>query len=158
MNKVARKGLVTAAVVGGVLASAGFARADSTAGGDAVGSPGVLSGNAVQAPVHAPVNVCGNTVDAVGALNPAFGQKCVNASDEGPPTPRPTHTAPPVSPAPPSHPPIPAPPNTPVGETSDHGTTLAHTGTQGAGYAAGAGALLLLGGTVLRRRSRTRRR
>ncbi|WP_422614227.1 chaplin [Brasilonema bromeliae] len=45
----------------------------------AVGSPGVLSGNVLQVPVHVPVNVCGNTVSVIGLLNPAFGNTCVNA-------------------------------------------------------------------------------
>ncbi|MEU8958446.1 chaplin [Streptomyces sp. NPDC048518] len=52
--------------------------ADAGAEGAAVGSPGVLSGNAVQVPVHVPVNVCGNTVDVIGLLNPAFGNQCAN--------------------------------------------------------------------------------
>ena len=46
--------------------------------GAAAGSPGVLSGNTVQVPVHVPVNVCGNTVNVVGLLNPAFGNHCAN--------------------------------------------------------------------------------
>jgi hypothetical protein len=53
---------------------------DAGAQGAAVGSPGVLSGNLVQVPVHVPVNVCGNTVNVIGLLNPAFGNTCVNAS------------------------------------------------------------------------------
>ncbi|WNI14529.1 chaplin [Actinacidiphila sp. ITFR-21] len=80
MNRVARKGLVTAMVAGGVLASAGYAQADATAGGDTVGSPGVLSGNAVQVPVEIPVNACGNSINVVGLLNPAFGNSCANVS------------------------------------------------------------------------------
>lgn len=40
--------------------------------------PGVSSGNVVQAPVEVPVNVCGNTVNVVGLLNPAHGNLCVN--------------------------------------------------------------------------------
>ncbi|MEU5839694.1 chaplin family protein [Streptomyces diacarni] len=79
MRKVLSKSLLTAAATTGVLASAaGYAQADAGAGGGAAGSPGVLSGNAVQAPVHVPANVCGNTVNVVGALNPAFGNSCVN--------------------------------------------------------------------------------
>jgi hypothetical protein len=62
-----------------VLAGAGMAVADSGAQGAAVGSPGVLSGNVVQAPIHVPVNVCGNTISVIGLLNPAFGNTCVNA-------------------------------------------------------------------------------
>ena len=46
--------------------------------GAAVKSPGVGSGNVVQVPVHVPVNVCGNTVSVIGALNPAFGNACAN--------------------------------------------------------------------------------
>ncbi|WP_225847192.1 chaplin [Streptomyces sp. HPF1205] len=80
MNAVARKGLVTAMVAGGVLASAGYAQADATAAGGAADSPGVASGNSVQVPLSVPVNACGNTVDVVGLLNPAFGNSCANAS------------------------------------------------------------------------------
>ncbi|MDC2949251.1 chaplin [Streptomyces heilongjiangensis] len=54
------------------------AMADSEAQGAAIGSPGVLSGNVVQVPVHIPVNVCGNTISVIGLLNPAFGNVCVN--------------------------------------------------------------------------------
>ncbi|WP_406183250.1 chaplin [Streptomyces sp. NBC_01006] len=74
-----KKAVVLAA---GVLMAAGAASpamADSVADGQAIGSPGVLSGNLVQVPVHVPVNVCGNTVNVVGLLNPAFGNTCVNA-------------------------------------------------------------------------------
>ncbi|MFF3348660.1 chaplin family protein [Streptomyces sp. NPDC002779] len=79
MRQVTRKGLMTVAAATGVIAAAGgAAQADSGASGSAARSPGVLSGNTVQAPVHAPVNACGNTVDVVGVLNPAAGNTCVN--------------------------------------------------------------------------------
>lgn len=39
-------------------------------------SPGVLSGNVVQAPVRIPVNVCGDSVDVLAALNPSIGNVC----------------------------------------------------------------------------------
>ncbi len=52
--------------------------ADAGAEGAAVGSPGVISGNNVQVPVHVPINVCGNTVDIIALLNPAFGNQCAN--------------------------------------------------------------------------------
>ncbi|WRZ77086.1 chaplin [Streptomyces sp. NBC_01237] len=55
------------------------AMADAGAEGIAVGSPGVLSGNVVQIPVHIPINACGNTVNVVGLLNPSFGNTCINA-------------------------------------------------------------------------------
>lgn len=71
----------SAAVVAGAIMVLGMATpafADAEAKGAAVGSPGVLSGNVVQVPVHVPVNVCGNTVNILAALNPAAGNKCVN--------------------------------------------------------------------------------
>ncbi|GGZ78812.1 hypothetical protein GCM10010389_15420 [Streptomyces echinoruber] len=58
--------------------SAAFAADGAGADGTATGSPGVLSGNSLQVPVNVPVNVCGNTVDVVGLLNPAVGNTCVN--------------------------------------------------------------------------------
>jgi LPXTG-motif cell wall-anchored protein len=88
MNRVAQKGLVTAMVAGGLLAAgAGYARADSAARGDAAGSPGVLSGNSVEVPVHVPVNVCGNTVNVIGLLNPAMGNACANKAAPARPCP-----------------------------------------------------------------------
>ncbi|MBT2505164.1 chaplin [Streptomyces sp. ISL-98] len=51
---------------------------DAIVEGVAAHSPGVLSGNMAQVPVHIPVNVCGNTVNVIAALNPAFGNTCVN--------------------------------------------------------------------------------
>ncbi len=41
-------------------------------------SPGVLSGNSAQVPNNLPINLCGNTVDVIGLLNPAFGNTCTN--------------------------------------------------------------------------------
>ena len=85
MRQATRKSLITVAAAGGVLALAGsgVAYADAGAQGAATGSPGVLSGNNVQVPVHVPVNVCGNSVNVVGLLNPAFGNHCVNAGSHG---------------------------------------------------------------------------
>jgi hypothetical protein len=74
-----KKIVAAAAATGGiVLAGAGIAAADAGAQGAAVHSPGVLSGNVIQAPIHVPVNVCGNTVSVIGLLNPAFGNTCTN--------------------------------------------------------------------------------
>ncbi|GAA4038441.1 chaplin ChpH [Streptomyces shaanxiensis] len=74
-----KKVVAAAAATGGlVLAGAGLAVADAGAQGAAVHSPGILSGNVVQAPIHVPVNVCGNTISVVGLLNPAFGNTCIN--------------------------------------------------------------------------------
>ncbi|MGW6142226.1 chaplin [Streptomyces sp. NPDC055144] len=52
--------------------------ADTGAEGATIGSPGVISGNVVQVPVNVPVNLCGDTVDVIGALNPALGGGCAN--------------------------------------------------------------------------------
>ncbi|MER8184150.1 chaplin [Kitasatospora sp. NPDC094015] len=78
--KVKKIAAVAAATGGLVLAGAGVASAHggATAHGAAVGSPGVLSGNLIQVPVHVPVNVCGNTISVIGLLNPAFGNSCAN--------------------------------------------------------------------------------
>ncbi|WP_405842872.1 chaplin [Streptomyces platensis] len=58
------------------------AYADAGAAGGAANSPGVVSGNAIQVPIHIPVNVCGNTVNIVALLNPAFGNTCINGDIE----------------------------------------------------------------------------
>ncbi|MFD8229176.1 chaplin [Streptomyces massasporeus] len=71
----------SAAVAAGAIMALGMASpaiADAGAQGAAVGSPGVLSGNVIQVPIHIPINLCGNTVNIVALLNPAFGNACVN--------------------------------------------------------------------------------
>ncbi|SHL30728.1 chaplin family protein [Actinacidiphila paucisporea] len=110
----------------------------ATAEGTAEGSPGLLSGNNVSLPVEAPVNVCGNSVDVAALLNAASGNSCANA--EVPATP--------VVPGPRAEPPAQA-------ATPEVHTQLAETGaSSGAvGTAVGAGAVLLMGGAMLYRRS-----
>ncbi|MDX2681152.1 chaplin [Streptomyces sp. NY05-11A] len=73
------------AAVSGAMAVTLPARADSTANGSMAGSPGLISGNGVQLPVNVPVNLCGNTVNVVGALNPAAGNTCVNKGEAAAP-------------------------------------------------------------------------
>jgi hypothetical protein len=71
-----------AAIAAGTLMAMGTAApafADSGVVGGTANSPGTLSGNALQLPIHIPVNACGNTVDVIGLLNPTFGNTCVNA-------------------------------------------------------------------------------
>ncbi|MGW7369343.1 chaplin [Streptomyces sp. NPDC054841] len=73
--------LKTTTVLAGLVMAMGMASpafADTGATGVAVGSPGVLSGNVIQVPVHVPVNACGNSVAIIGLLNPAFGNVCVS--------------------------------------------------------------------------------
>ncbi|MEU5442470.1 chaplin [Streptomyces griseofuscus] len=76
------RSIATTAVLAGVFALGGTASAfaadpDPTTG-TAVGSPGVLSGDVIQVPIHVPVNVCGDSIDIIGLLNPAAGNTCVN--------------------------------------------------------------------------------
>ncbi|MES9618946.1 chaplin [Streptomyces tuirus] len=71
----------SAAVAAGAIMALGMASpaiADAGAQGAAVGSPGVLSGNVIQVPINIPINLCGNTVDIIALLNPAFGNACLN--------------------------------------------------------------------------------
>ncbi|UNO43230.1 chaplin [Streptomyces sp. MST-110588] len=86
MKRFIRATSIAAAGCAVLLGTAGAATADDEGGGAsgalsygaAVNSPGVLSGNIVQIPVGIPINICGNTVDIIGLLNPAFGNTCVN--------------------------------------------------------------------------------
>ncbi|MDI5967642.1 chaplin [Streptomyces sp. SL13] len=74
-----RKALVVAGITALALgAGTGAAFADSGATGSAVGSPGVLSGNVIQVPVDIPINLCGNSIDIIALLNPAFGNACAS--------------------------------------------------------------------------------
>ncbi|WP_406169309.1 chaplin [Streptomyces sp. NBC_00996] len=78
MSRIAKAAAVAVGTGAVVLSGAGLAMADAGAQGQAVNSPGVASGNVVQVPINVPVNVCGNTVNVIGLLNPAFGNTCVN--------------------------------------------------------------------------------
>ncbi|MEU3028147.1 chaplin [Streptomyces incarnatus] len=78
MSRIAKAAAVALGTGAVVIGSAGLALADAGAEGAAVGSPGVLSGNVIQVPVNIPVNVCGDSIDVIGLLNPAFGNTCVN--------------------------------------------------------------------------------
>lgn len=78
MRRVTRNAVIAVAAASGAMAVTVPVYADSGAEGAAAGSPGVISGNTVQLPVHVPVNVCGNTVNVVGLLNPAAGNSCAN--------------------------------------------------------------------------------
>ncbi|MFF1401023.1 chaplin [Streptomyces sp. NPDC058287] len=78
MSAVKKSFAIAATTATVVLGGAGLAAADSGAHGVAAHSPGVLSGNLVQAPLHIPINACGNTVNVIGLLNPTFGNTCVN--------------------------------------------------------------------------------
>ncbi|MDX3314793.1 chaplin [Streptomyces sp. NPDC054884] len=78
MSRIAKGLALTSVAAAAVVGASGIATADSGANAVAAHSPGVLSGNVVQVPIHIPVNICGNTVNVIGLLNPAFGNTCVN--------------------------------------------------------------------------------
>ncbi len=80
MKRIIKATALAAASCAAVIGAAGAASAHdgATANGAAVGSPGLLSGNVVQVPINLPINVCGNTVNVVGLLNPAAGNLCIN--------------------------------------------------------------------------------
>ncbi|MFF5402266.1 chaplin [Streptomyces misionensis] len=78
MSRIAKGLVLTSAAVAAVAGTAGVAAADAGANGVAANSPGVASGNVIQVPIHVPINLCGNTIDVIGLLNPAFGNTCVN--------------------------------------------------------------------------------
>ncbi|MEF9903974.1 chaplin [Streptomyces sp. P9-A2] len=125
--------------------------------GVAEGSPGVLSGNLIQVPVHAPVNVCGNSIGVLGLLNSAYDNDCGNGytpdepqrpgyepEDETPPSPPVRTDTPPRTPV----------TYTPPPATGEEPSQLAETGSDNALLASGAGAALLVGGALLYRRGR----
>ncbi|MEW1776403.1 chaplin [Streptomyces sp. NPDC086777] len=146
----------TCANEGGAAATGGASGSSATSGGATAqgaeeGSPGVISGNGIQLPVDLPVNISGNSVNVVGALNPATGNTSVNTSGDHPSppktaTPKPPTVKPPAPPKTPTEPKAPAAPPAPA--------ALAHTGTDLTGAAAAGSAALLLAGTALHRRFR----
>ncbi|MEU5311170.1 chaplin [Streptomyces sp. NPDC021562] len=77
IRSLAVTGAVAAALaLGG--ATAAFADNGADASGTASNSPGVLSGNVVEVPVDIPVNVCGDSINLIGLLDPAAGNTCTN--------------------------------------------------------------------------------
>jgi LPXTG-motif cell wall-anchored protein len=84
MHSAIRRGVTVGIAASGVLAgSASAALASTTATGESAGSPGIASGNTVQAPVDVPINVCGNSVNVLGLLNLNVGNHCANDSSSG---------------------------------------------------------------------------
>lgn len=69
----------TLALAGG---TAAFADNGADNGAEATGtasnSPGVVSGNVIGVPVDIPVNVCGDSIDVIGLLNPAAANACTS--------------------------------------------------------------------------------
>ncbi|MGW4382646.1 chaplin [Kitasatospora sp. NPDC004531] len=102
MRNFKKAAVLSIAAAGLVLGSAGLANASAEAEGVAANSPGVLSGNQIQVPVHVPINLCGNTINVIGVLNPAFGNTCVNG-DAGVTPPAPVPVEQPPAEEPPHH-------------------------------------------------------
>jgi hypothetical protein len=151
MRQILSRSLLTVAAASSVLAATGgYAQADSSGDSTSNGSPGILSGNTVDVPLNAPVNACGNTVNAPGLLNPSFGNSCDNGPSPSPAPP----TTPPRQVPPPRTEQVPPPKAPPAKPVVVH-QRLAETGldTRELGLAGAAGAALLLGGAVLYRRS-----
>ncbi|MET7382676.1 chaplin [Streptomyces sp. NPDC005526] len=72
--------MTAAAVLAGaaLMTCAGTAAADADATGTATDSPGILSGNVIQVPIDLGLNLCGNSIDVLGLLNPAVANACTN--------------------------------------------------------------------------------
>jgi hypothetical protein len=81
MSRIAKAAVVALGTGVVVLGGAGMALADAEAEGQAVGSPGVISGNVIQVPIQVPINLCGNTINVIGLLNPAAGNFCAIDSE-----------------------------------------------------------------------------
>ncbi|MFF5130228.1 chaplin [Streptomyces syringium] len=79
MSRITKAAVLTATMGAALAGFSGGAVADSGAKGVAAGSPGIISGNVIQVPIHVPINLCGNTIDILGLLNPTSGNTCVNA-------------------------------------------------------------------------------
>jgi hypothetical protein len=97
LRQTLSRGVFAATAATGILSlSCSAAIADADALGGTKDSGGTLAGNVVQVPIHAPVNICGNTISGIAALNAAFGNNCGNdsrstaSSDEDADTPPPS--------------------------------------------------------------------
>ncbi|MEU0938892.1 MULTISPECIES: chaplin [unclassified Embleya] len=82
MNTIKKSAALTVGIAALVMSGAGVANAGADAQGAAVGSPGVLSGNNLQVPIHVPINICGNSLNLLGALNPTIGNVCANVDGD----------------------------------------------------------------------------
>jgi len=78
MLKTKKLAALVAATGGLVMVGAGMASAEANAHGSAQDSPGIVSGNNVQVPIHIPVNACGDTISVIGLLDQAIDNHCTN--------------------------------------------------------------------------------
>ncbi|MBL1104179.1 chaplin [Streptomyces sp. 5-8] len=74
------RSFATTTALTGVIALTGAANAFAADPGPTTGvaanSPGVISGNTIQVPVGLGLNLCGNSIDIIGLLNPAGASSC----------------------------------------------------------------------------------
>jgi hypothetical protein len=148
-NACANRGVAQAGGTGSGSGSAARDAADAaSAHGRVTDSPGVISGNGLQLPIDLPVNVSGNSVNAVGVGNPVFGNESVNGHDR-PSVPRHIPAPKPRAPKPPA-----LTRSQPVPHPHRASATLAHTGTDFAAPVIAGSALFLLTGAILYRRCR----
>ncbi|MFG2881271.1 chaplin [Streptomyces sp. NPDC048297] len=78
------RSFATTAVLAGALALTGATAAHAASDPDpttgvASNSPGLVSGNVIQVPVDIPINLCGDSIDIIGLLNPAAASTCSNS-------------------------------------------------------------------------------
>ncbi|MFI6769543.1 chaplin [Streptomyces sp. NPDC050355] len=166
--------VLVAAASGALGASGAVVHGD--AGGSVMNSPGVLSGNSIRVSVFNPVNVCGNAVDGAGALDQAEHDACGHRG-----APAPAAQRPPLAPrsaaahrrageparhrasGKPAEPASRTGHEPRLGAVARAGATagsalLASTGADEPAMVAGVGGVLLLGGALLLRRARSRRK
>ncbi|MFG2114162.1 chaplin [Streptomyces sp. NPDC048718] len=76
MSRFAKAAAVIVGTGAVALSGAGLATADAGAAGAAVNSPGVISGDVVEVPIDLGLNLCGDSINVIGLMNPAFGDIC----------------------------------------------------------------------------------
>jgi hypothetical protein len=83
MHGIAKRGLALAAAASGlVLGTAGIAAASASATGETAQSGGIASGNVIEVPVSAPINVCGDQVLVGAAHNDVGPSTCSNGGGD----------------------------------------------------------------------------
>lgn len=89
MHHSTKRRIMLGMTTGGVLMtglsmSTAYADTTTSATGATIDSPGIGSGNLIQIPVNAPINVCGNQIDVIGLLNTNHGDSCANNAGDAP--------------------------------------------------------------------------
>jgi hypothetical protein len=82
MSRIAKLAAIAAGASAVVLSGTGLAMADAGAKGAAVDSPGIVSGDVVEAPIDAQADVCGDEANVIAAANPSSDNVCLNSDDD----------------------------------------------------------------------------